>query len=119
MSDSLFQKIGGMDAVNAAVEIFYERGLKDQSIKDFYINVEMTTQKEKLKAFLAFAFGAPMAYTGKSKRNTHKQLNLTEDHFNSVSNHFVSTLQELYIKQNLIDEVAKITLSVKDEVLNR
>ncbi len=116
---SLFEKIGGMDAVNAAVDIFYTKVLADETINHFFANTNMTTQRGKQKAFLAYAFGAPLQYTGKNMRDAHAGMNLTEDHFNAVSGHLVATLKELGVAQNLIDEVVEILLSTKDDVLNR
>lgn len=116
---NLFEKIGGMDAVNAAVDIFYVKVLADPTINHFFTNVNMQTQAAKQKAFLAFAFGAPLAYTGKNMRDAHAHMNLTEEHFNAVANHLVATLQELNVAQDLIDEVVNIALSTKDDVLNR
>ena len=117
MCDSLFNRIGGMDAVNAAVDIFYTKVLADESINGFFKNTDMVSQAGKQKAFLAFAFGAPMAYTGKNMREAHTGMNLTEDHFNSVTGHLVSTLEELDVAQDLIDEVVGICLTTKDDVI--
>ena len=117
MSDSLFEKIGGMDAVNAAVDIFYTKVLADNNINGFFKNTEMVTQAGKQKAFLAFAFGAPMAYTGKNMREAHTGMNLTKDHFNAVTGHLTTTLKELNVAQNLIDEVVGICLTTKGDVI--
>ena len=58
---TLFEKIGGMDAVDAAVDIFYKKVLEDEIISHFFNNTEMKSQVGKQKAFLAYAFGAPIA----------------------------------------------------------
>ena len=117
-SKSLFDRLGGMDSVNAAVDIFYSKVLADESISHFFTNVEMKTQVAKQKSFLAYAFGCPMGYTGKSMREAHAHMNLTEDHFNAVAGHLVGTLNDLNVPQNLIDEVVVVAMSTKDDVLN-
>lgn len=114
---SLFERIGGMDAVNAAVDIFYKKVLADDSINHFFTRTDMTSQAAKQKAFLAYAFGAPLAYTGKNMRDAHAGMNLTEGHFNAVAGHLVATLQELNVAQDLIDEVVAVALTTKDDVL--
>jgi len=116
---NLFEKIGGMPAVNAAVDIFYTKVLADDSISHFFKNTDMKTQAGKQKAFLAYAFGAPMAYTGKKMREAHAGMHLTEAHFGAVAGHLVSTLQELNVAQELIDEVLVIVGSTKADVLNQ
>ncbi|MDH5382101.1 MAG: group 1 truncated hemoglobin [Cyclobacteriaceae bacterium] len=114
---TLFERIGGMDAVNAAVDIFYKKVLADDSINHFFTKTNMKEQAGKQKAFLAYAFGAPMAYTGKKMREAHAHMNLTEDHFNAVAGHLVSTLKELNVEQGIIDEVVAVAVSTKDDVL--
>ena len=115
---TLFDKIGGMGAVNAAVDIFYTKVLKDDLIKHFFEKIDMTRQAGKLKMFLAYAFGAPMQYSGKQMKEAHAYMNLTEAHFNAVAGHLVATLQELNVPQNLIDEVVVIAMSTKDDIVN-
>ncbi len=115
---TLFERIGGMPAVNAAVDIFYRRVLADASLAHFFAHVPMDGQSGKMKAFLAYAFGAPLPYTGKKMRDAHAHMHITEGQFGAVAGHLVETLQELSVPQNLIDEVVAIALSTKDDVLN-
>ena len=114
---TLFYKIGGMDAVNAAVDIFYKKVMNDETISHFFGETDMASQIAKQKAFLAYAFGGPLAYTGKNMRDAHAHMSLKENHFNAVAGHLESTLQELDVAQNLIDEVMVIAGSTKGDVL--
>ena len=77
----------------------------------------MKTQAGKQKAFLAYAFGEPLPYKGKNMREAHSHMNLTEGHFNAVAGHLVTTLKELNVAQDLIDNVVVIAMSTKDDVL--
>ena len=115
--NTLFEKIGGMNAVNAAVDIFYKKVIADDTINHFFSNTDMSSQTGKMKAFLAYAFGAPLTYTGKNMRDAHANMHLNEEHFNVVAGHLVATLNELNVDQQLIDEVVKIALSTKNDVL--
>lgn len=116
-TQTLFERIGGMAAVNAAVDIFYTKVLADNTLAHFFIHVNMAAQSGKQKAFLAYAFGKPMAYIGANMRDAHAHMNLTEAHFNAVVGHLVGTLQQLHVAQNLIDEVVIIAISTKNDVL--
>lgn len=117
-AQSLFDRIGGMPSVNAAVDIFYAKVIQDERINHFFRHIDMTRQSGKLKAFLAYAFGAPMQYNGKSMRAAHQHMHLTETHFNAVAGHLVETLVELKVSKDLIDEVVAIALKTKNDVLN-
>lgn len=116
---SIYEKIGGDAAVNAAVDIFYKKVLTDDRISHFFDTVDMESQHAKQKAFLTMAFGGPNNYTGKDMREAHKHMNLTEEHFNAVAENLVATLQELNVGQAEIDEIVAVCLSVKDDVLNK
>ncbi len=106
MSQSIFEQIGGMDAVKAAVDIFYQKVLSDDSISHFFSNVDMSKQRQKQMAFLAFVFGGPVKYDGKDMRKAHAHLEgLNEDHFNAVAGHLIATLKELNVPQELIDQI--------------
>lgn len=120
MSESIFQKIGGLPTVNASVDIFYKKVLEDDSISNFFKGVDMELQKHKQKAFLAFVFGGPVKYEGKDMRKAHAGLGgLNENHFGAVVGHLIDTLKELNVPQDLIDEIIKIAHSVKGDILNK
>lgn len=119
MSESLFDRIGGMDAVNASVDIFYKKVLSDDRIKHFFNKTDMDKQRNKQKAFLAYAFGGPVQYDGKDMRTAHEGMNLSDEHFNAVAENLVNTLKELNVPQESIDEVVTVALSVKDDVMNK
>ena len=116
---SVYEKIGGEAAVNAAVDIFYRKVLMDDRISEFFDTVDMESQHAKQKAFLTMAFGGPNSYSGKDMREAHKHMNLTEEHFNAVAENLVGTLEELKVPQEHIDEIVTIAVSVKDDVLNK
>ncbi len=116
---SLFDKLGGAAAVDAAVDIFYRKVLSDDRISHFFDTVDMESQHTKQKAFLTMAFGGPNSYTGKDMREAHKHMKLTEEHFNAVAENLVGTLKELDVPEESINEVVTIALSVKDDVLNK
>jgi len=117
---TLFEKIGGKDAVEAAVDIFYGKVLADDRIKHFFDGVDMKIQRAKQKAFLTLAFGGPSNYTGKNMRDGHAHLvekGLNESHFDAVVENLGATLKELNVPDELIEEAAAIAISTKNDVL--
>lgn len=117
--DSLYDKIGGEAAVDAAVDLFYRKVLADDRISQFFDTVDMDAQRAKQKAFITVAFGGPNNYSGKDMRAAHAHMELTEEHFNAVMENLGGTLKELGVPDELIGQAAEIALSVKDDVLNR
>ncbi len=119
MTASLYERLGGEAAVDAAVDIFYRKVLADDRISQFFDTVDMDAQRAKQKAFLTFAFGGPNQYGGRDMRTAHAKMSLTEAHFDAVMENLGATLTELNVPEELIGEAAAIALSVKDDVLNR
>lgn len=117
--NSLYQKLGGQPAIDAAVDAFYVKVLADARVKDFFANVSMTRQRKRQKEFLSAALGGPVPWTGKDMRKAHEDLTLTDDHFNAIAENLVATLKDLKISQDLIDQVIAVVATTKDDVLNR
>jgi len=119
---SLFERIGGDEAVEAAVDIFYSKVMADDLLKPFFVGVKMDQQSFMQRLFLTGAFGGPQAYTGRSLREAHKKLveeqGLGEEHFGAVAGHLLSTLEDLDVPADLIQEVMTIAASTHDDVLN-
>lgn len=116
---SIYEKLGGQPAIDAAVDIFYRKVLADDRISHFFDTVDMESQHAKQKAFLTMAFGGPNSYTGKDMRQAHKHMNLTEEHFGAVAECLVGTLKDLNVGEDDINAVVNVCLSVKDDVLNK
>jgi hemoglobin len=109
--DSLYQKLGGKAAMEAAIDAFYVKVLADDRVKHFFDDVSMDKQRRKQKEFLSAAFGGPLPWTGKDMRKAHEGMGLTEVHFNAIAENLVNTLKDLKISQDLIDQVVAMSLS--------
>ncbi len=119
---SLYERIGGEAAVNAAVELFYRKVLEDYRINRFFENTDMETQIAKQKAFFTMAFGGPNNYSGQDMRTAHAHLvkkGLDDSHFDAVMEHLGATMQELNVPADLISEAAAIAESVRADVLGK
>ncbi|HEY8096614.1 MAG TPA: group 1 truncated hemoglobin [Methylobacter sp.] len=120
--ESLYEKLGGEAAVNAAVDIFYRKVLSDDRISSFFEGVDMETQAAKQKAFLTMAFGGPHNYSGLDMRRGHAHLverGLNDAHVDAVIEDLAATLRELNVGEDLIAQVAAIAESTRNDVLGR
>ena len=120
---SLFEKLGGKDAVEAAVDKFYDRVLQDERINYFFKNTDMKKQRNHQKAFLTYAFGGINNYNGRNMRKAHEKLvnemGLNDSHFDAVVENLATTLQEMGVGEDLITQVAAVAETVRDDVLNK
>ncbi len=120
---TLYEKLGGAGAVDAAVGIFYGHVLNDAYVKRFFEGVDMERQAAKQKAFLTLAFGGPNSYSGKDMREGHrhlvKEMGLNDSHFEHILVHLRTTLAQLGVGENLIAEVIAVADSTRADVLDR
>jgi hemoglobin len=119
---SLYERLGGEKAVNAAVELFYRKVLADGRIARFFEGVDMDQQIAKQKSFLTMAFGGPNKYSGLDMRNAHKRLvekGLNDSHVDAVIENLNGTLRQLGVPEKEVKEVAAIADSVRNDVLGR
>jgi hemoglobin len=122
MGNSLFERLGGEEAIMAAVDLFYAKVLADDLTRPFFAGLDMQAQTRKQVAFMAWAFGAPAEYKGRDLRAAHAGLvarGLTDTHFDAVAGHLQATLKELGVADDLVGEALAIVGSVRKEVLNR
>lgn len=119
---TLFERIGGEKAVNAAVELFYRNLLSDGRVARFFDDVDMNEQIAKQKSFLTMAFGGPNNYTGVDMRNAHKRLlekGLNDSHVDAVLENLDRTLRQLGVGEREVKEVCDLANSVRNDVLSR
>ncbi len=122
MSQSVYERIGGGAAVDAAVDLFYRKVLADDRINNFFEGTDMEKQAAKQKAFLTMALGGPNNYTGEDMRKGHAHLverGLNDSHFDAVMEHLGATLKELGVSDDLIGEAAAIAESTRNDVLGK
>ncbi len=122
MPASLYERLGGQIAVNAAVDIFYRKILLDPRVNYFFEAVDMEQQIIKQKGFLTMVFGGPNHYSGQGMREGHRHLikmGLNDTHVDIVIEHLGATLAELGASDNDIEEVAAIANSVRSDVLDQ
>ncbi|NVJ98672.1 MAG: group 1 truncated hemoglobin [Alphaproteobacteria bacterium] len=120
---SLYDAVGGDAAVNAAVDLFYEKVLADPILIPFFEGVNMDGQSAKQKAFFTTIFKGDTAGADAYMRRAHKGLvdnkGLSDPHFNAVAGHLQATLQELEVPADLITQIMGAAAGLKNAVLNR
>jgi hemoglobin len=105
--EHLLDKIGGPAALEAAVDIFYERILNDASLTKFFKNTNINKLKMHQRNFLTLALTeVPPDMNIPELIATKHALN--ETHFDSVADHLMSTLKNLQVRDEHVDEIISI-----------
>jgi hemoglobin len=119
---TLYERLGGEAAVQAAVVRFYEKVMADASLAPFFEGFDLDAQIRKQIAFMTMAFGGPHPYTGRSLRKAHGDLvarGLGDAHYDGILHHLGSTLGELGVDPKVTAEVLALVEAQRADVLSR
>jgi hemoglobin len=119
---SLYREIGGEQAIQTALDRFYEKVLVDPRLSGFFEGLDVERVKRRQKAFLTMAFGGPNHYDGRDLRTAHRRAverGLTEVVYEVFMGHFRTTLEELDVPRPKIQQIMEIAEGGRHDVLNR
>lgn len=116
---TIYEQIGGSAAVNAAVDLFYDKVTSDPGLAPYFTGVEMPRLKGHQRAFLTAAMGGPTAYKGRDMGTAHAELLLTDADFDAVVGHLVATLEELKVPAETIGQVGEALAPLRAEIVTR
>ncbi|WP_310621737.1 group I truncated hemoglobin [Flexibacterium corallicola] len=121
MSDkTLYERLGGYDAVTAVVNNLLPRLQNDELLGRFWQNRGddgIAREKQLLIDYLANAAGGPMYYTGRDMVATHKGMGITDSDWSAFLGHLKATLSSFDVPQVEFHDVVAFITSLKDEVL--
>ena len=115
---SIYDRLGGMEAIAAAVDILYDRVFADPELVSFFVNANMKTLRKRQTQFLAQVLGGPKGYKGRNMPRAHRQLAIEQKHFARFAEHLIATLESLAVPSSLIAEVLAIVASLTTEIVN-
>ncbi|RII18542.1 Group 1 truncated hemoglobin GlbN [Streptomyces sp. YIM 130001] len=90
---TIYPRIGGEDAVAAAVDLFYERVPADPQSAGYFTGVDLAVLKRHQRAFVGRALGSGRPYTGRAMRRTHSGIDVSSEDFDRVLGHLVAALE--------------------------
>ncbi|HEU0185969.1 MAG TPA: hypothetical protein VFS27_11685, partial [Blastocatellia bacterium] len=94
---SLFDRLGGMQAVSAVVEDFASNVLNDPRINKKFAKSDPARLLANLKDFVCFATGGPCKYTGLTMKESHKNMGTTAGEFTALVEDLIKTLNKFNV----------------------
>ena len=113
----MYAALGGRRAFHAAVEDFYRRVAGDPKLRDYFGATDLERLKAHQRSFLAMALGGPRAYVGRTMASAHSRLAVTDEAFDRVLDHLVSTLAGLGVPAELIREIVTGLLALRHDIV--
>lgn len=122
MSDtpSLYQRLGGYDAIEAVATNLLGRLQADPQLGRFWQNRGddgVAREKQLLIDFLCNITGGPMVYTGRNMTTTHKGMQISESDWTIFMGHAGDTLAHFNVPEQEATEVATFVQSLKEEIV--
>lgn len=114
---SLYEALGGKEAIGAVVDEFYNRVVADERLAMMFAGLDMAQQRKHLAAFLAMAFGGPSEYRGRGIRAAHQGLGITGEQFGAVAGHLHATLVSFAVPVGLIETVLGAVAGLREDVV--
>lgn len=90
---SLFERIGGSEAIAATIDAFYERVLADHRVSYHFDKVDMDRLKRQQQQFFEFGTGGPATYDVARIEASHEPYNIDQEAYDVFVGHFEDTLR--------------------------
>jgi hemoglobin len=120
--ESLYKRLGGYDAIAAVTDDFIGRLATAPSLQKFFGGVSTDSQK-KLRQHvvdqICNATGGPCIYTGRTMKDSHQGLHITETDWNTAVALFGETLKKFNVPQKESAELVAIVASVKKDIVQQ
>ncbi|MFA1703584.1 group 1 truncated hemoglobin [Mycobacterium intracellulare] len=102
---TIYDRIGGQEAIEVAVDDFYVRVLADDELAGFFAGTNMNRLKGKQVEFFAAALGGPQPYTGAPMKQVHRGRGITMHHFGLVAAHLADALAAAGVPPETVTEI--------------
>jgi hemoglobin len=113
---SIYEQIGGAEALEAVVADFYDRVLADGELAGFFTGTNMARLKGKQAEFFAAALGGPDPYTGAPMRQVHQGRGITQHHFNLVAAHLADSLSSAGVADEIVGQIISAVAPLADDI---
>jgi hemoglobin len=122
MQKSLYQRLGGYDALAAVSDDFIDRLGKSKSLSRFVVGLSVDSKKklrQHLVDFLCNATGGPCIYLGRDMKLVHTGLGITEADWKESVDALVATLDKFKVPATEKGDVLSAVSSLKKDIVEK
>ena len=119
---TLYQRLGGYDAIAAVVDDFVMQLATDPSLGAFFKGHSEDSIKkirQHVIDFICNAAGGPCSYTGRDMKTSHKGLGITEAQWNKSVEYLKATLDKFKVPEKEQNELFAAVSSVKNDIVEK
>ena len=114
---SLYDRLGGADAINALTESWVARVGGDDRANGKFVRTDIERLMKEVVDQLCEATGGPCTYTGRSMLETHAGMKVTAGEFDVVMQHLDATLDELNVPKTERDELVSLLRPMRNDIV--
>ncbi len=120
---SLYDRLGGIYAIAAVVDDFIDRIMinpilnANPLVDEAHHRVSKAGFKYLVTEMVGWATGGPQKYTGKTMKESHEHLNITESEWQSFLGDFQTTLDKFQVPAAEQHELFAIVDSTKGDIV--
>jgi len=119
MSESLFDKYGGVETLTPLVREFYKRIMATPNLARYFVNTDMEVLIRHQIQFIAVVMGKPAAfYEGMDMEEAHKSSNISDRSFEDVIDVLEETLRDFEVGELDIIEIIDKARSLKKQIVS-
>ena len=122
MKKSLYERLGGYNAIAAVVDDFVGRLVSDKKFERFFSG-HSTDSKKRIRQHivdqLCAAAGGPCIYTGRTMKDSHMGLGITEDDWSASAKHLVATLDKFKVPEAEKKELLDVVTTLKGDIVEK
>lgn len=117
---TLYERIGGYDAIAAVCNDLLPRLQADPQLGRFWLHRGddgISREKQLLVDFLCSSAGGPLYYTGRDMKITHKGMKISESDWSAFIGHLNATLDAFQVPREECDDVLAFVQSTKSDMV--
>lgn len=119
---SLYERIGGYNALAAVVDDFIGRLLTDKQFEKFFVGHSIDSKK-RIRQHILDQFcagtGGPCVYTGREMKASHEGLGITNADWDAAAKHLVASLDKFKVPEKEKGEVLAFVTSLKKDIVEK
>ena len=116
---SLFDRLGGKDAITAVVDDFVANVAADKRINSFFAHADIPHLKSELVDQLCAGTGGPCQYTGKDMKTAHAGMGVGSKDFNALVQDLGKSLKKFKVPAKEQKELVAILAPMKKDIVEK
>jgi hemoglobin len=119
---SLYERVGGYNALAAVVDDFVGRLVADKQFEKFFIGHSIDSKKRIRQHILdqfCAATGGPCIYTGRDMKTTHGGLGITEADWDAAAKHLAASLDKFKVAEKEKGEILAFVTTLKKDIVEK